>query len=113
MLNSTLFHVSNQKRGRLARSSIKLLRDDQGHITHYISVFSDITENKQRQENLQKQAHFDPLTGLPNRVLLHERLDQAISRARRQDHLFAVCFMDLDGFKQVNDTLGHKVATTC
>lgn len=89
-------------------SSVNLLRDDGGNVTHYISVFSDITAIKQRQESLQKQAHFDPLTGLPNRALLHERLDQAISGARRQDHLFAVCFMDLDGFKQVNDTLGHK-----
>lgn len=89
-------------------SSINLLRDEHGHITHYISVFSDVTEIKQHQESLQKQAHFDPLTGLANRALLHDRLDQALMRARRQDHWCAVCFMDLDGFKQVNDTLGHK-----
>ena len=89
-------------------SSVNLLRDDAGNVTHYISVFSDITEHKQHQESLQKQAHFDPLTGLPNRVLLHEHLEQAISRARRHDNWFALCFMDLDGFKQVNDTLGHK-----
>lgn len=89
-------------------SSVNLLRDDDGHITHYISVFSDITDIKQRQESLQKQAHFDPLTGLANRALLQERLEQAIVRARRQNQWCAVCFMDLDGFKQVNDTLGHK-----
>lgn len=101
---------NRHKDGRLyvISSSISLLRDDEGNITHYISVFSDITEVKQHQESLEKQAHFDPLTNLPNRALLHERLEQAINRAASQNHWLAVCFMDLDGFKLVNDTLGHK-----
>lgn len=89
-------------------SSINQVHDDSGKISHYISVFSDITELKIQQQNLVKQAHFDLLTGLPNRILLQDRLKQAMARARRQEHWLAVCFMDLDGFKAVNDTHGHE-----
>ena len=88
-------------------TSVSLLHDQNGNISNYICVFSDITEAKQHQQQLLQQAHFDPLTGLANRVLLDMRLGQAMRRARQQQHMLAVCFMDLDGFKQVNDTLGH------
>lgn len=98
------------KNGKLYATSgtISLIRDETGLITHYVSIFSDITETKMQQENLQKQAHFDHLTGLPNRILLNDRLVQAMNRAKRHSHTLAVCFMDLDGFKQVNDTYGHQ-----
>lgn len=100
---------NRRKNGSIYATSgtISLIRDEAGNLTHYVSVFSDITESKMQQENLKKQAHFDPLTGLPNRILLGDRLEQAMARARRHQHSLAVCFMDLDGFKQVNDTHGH------
>lgn len=101
---------NRSKSGRLyaTAGTVSLIRDEAGNLTHYVSIFSDATESKQQQEDLQKQAHFDPLTGLPNRSLLNDRLDQAMARARRHNQLLAVCFMDLDGFKQVNDTHGHQ-----
>ena len=83
------------------------VRDAKGRLTHYVSTFSDITTLKETQSRLEKLASYDPLTGLPNRTLLADRLTQAMSQAKRRDRLLAVCFMDLDGFKPVNDTLGH------
>lgn len=101
---------NRSKSGRLYASSgsISLIRDEAGNLTHYVSIFSDITEIKMQQESLQKQAYFDSLTGLPNRTLLNERLEEAMARTLHNELLLAVCFMDLDGFKQVNDTYGHK-----
>ena len=89
--------------------SIAAIRDDQGVIQRYIGVFSDISQIKEHEAELHKVAHFDPLTGLPNRRLLADRMHQSIARARRNDNSLAVCFVDLDGFKEVNDTLGHEV----
>ncbi len=90
-----------------AASTINALRDADGQVTHYVSVFSDVTERKHQQEQLERLAHFDPLTGLPNRALLADRLQQALARAQRARQGLAVCFMDLDGFKAVNDAHGH------
>ena len=90
-----------------AASTINALRDADGQVTHYVSVFSDITERKHQQEQLERLAHFDPLTGLPNRALLADRLQQGLARAQRARQGLAVCFMDLDGFKAVNDARGH------
>lgn len=89
--------------------TISAVHDDQGHVQHYVAVFSDITEKKQHQERLEHIAHFDALTGLPNRVLLADRLSQAIRQARRQKRLLAVVYLDLDGFKAINDSYGHDV----
>ncbi|MBS7325621.1 MAG: PAS domain S-box protein [Thiopseudomonas sp.] len=97
--NGTLYAIAG---------TISVIRDEAGNLTHYVSIFSDATENKRQQESLQQQAHFDPLTGLPNRSLLNERLAQAMARSIKHQHQLAVCFMDLDGFKQVNDSLGHQ-----
>jgi diguanylate cyclase (GGDEF)-like protein/PAS domain S-box-containing protein len=72
------------------------------------TILRDITERKELQEKIWKQANFDPLTGLPNRMLFHDRLRQAIERARREGYAVAVLFIDLDHFKEVNDTLGHE-----
>jgi len=89
--------------------SIAAIRDDSGEIQRYIGVFSDISQLKEHEAELHKVAHFDALTGLPNRRLLADRMHQAIARAKRNDNNLAVCFVDLDGFKEVNDHLGHEV----
>jgi diguanylate cyclase (GGDEF)-like protein/PAS domain S-box-containing protein len=88
----------------MALSSIK---DVQGDITHYVGVVSSITHLVKRQQTLEVEANHDALTGLPNRRLLHDRLGQAITRSNRAGRVLALCYLDLDGFKQINDTLGH------
>jgi diguanylate cyclase (GGDEF)-like protein/PAS domain S-box-containing protein len=81
----------------------------QGQTTHHIGVINDVTDLMNYQEQLEYQANYDSLTRLPNRVLLRDRLQHAIEAARRRDTKIAVVFMDLDGFKNVNDSLGHSV----
>lgn len=78
-----------------------------GEPSHYVAVFADITARKQTEERLLHLAHHDPLTGLGNRTLLHERMQQALVRAAREQTCFGVLFIDLDDFKTINDTLGH------
>ncbi len=77
--------------------------------SHYVAVFTEITELKLSEERLNYLAHHDPLTGLPNRLLFHDRLEQAVLQAQRSKHLIAVMFLDLDRFKAINDTLGHLI----
>ncbi|QEL55693.1 PAS domain S-box protein [Chromobacterium paludis] len=89
--------------------SISVVRDEHGEVQHYIGIFSDITQLKQHEAELDRVAHFDPLTGVPNRRLLSDRLRQAIVRASRSGKSCAVCFLDLDGFKTVNDQYGHEM----
>ena len=89
-------------------STMNTVCDDAGAVTHYINVFSDVTERKHQNEHLELLAHFDPLTRLPNRTLLADRLAQAMARVQPEQQRLAVCFMDLDGFKAVNDTHGHE-----
>lgn len=88
--------------------SITAVSDEQDKVTHYVAVFSDITGEKESEERLYRLAHYDLLTALPNRMLFHDRLTQALLRARRHQCRVAVMFLDLDGFKQVNDRLGHQ-----
>jgi len=83
--------------------------DADGLTTHHISVINDVTELIQYQEQLEYQANYDTLTRMPNRNLLRDRLEQALARALRIDGRLAVVFIDLDGFKNVNDGLGHSV----
>jgi diguanylate cyclase (GGDEF)-like protein/PAS domain S-box-containing protein len=83
------------------------VRDSNGRIVNFILIFSDITTLKEQQQRLERMAHYDALTRLPNRVLLAERLHQALAQAKRDKGYLAVAYLDLDGFKPVNDTLGH------
>jgi len=87
--------------------TIAPVRDADGEVTHFISTGRDITDRMRTQEQLRHLAHHDAVTGLPNRVLLMDRIEQSLHRARRHDLAFAVLFIDLDGFKTINDSLGH------
>jgi len=78
-------------------------------LSHYIGVFSDISQHKKDEENLRYLAHFDALTGLPNRILLKDRISQAINLSQRGSYNLAILFFDLDRFKKVNDSLGHHI----
>jgi diguanylate cyclase (GGDEF)-like protein/PAS domain S-box-containing protein len=89
--------------------TVSAVRDDNDTVSHYVCVFSDITKLKESQEKLDHLAHHDALTGLPNRLLFHDRLQHAMVRASRSSEQLAVIFIDLDRFKNVNDTLGHHV----
>lgn len=83
------------------------LKDAHGCITHFIATGVDISERIRAQEKLEYMAHHDAVTGLPNRVLLLDRVGQALTRAQRDNRVLAVLFIDLDGFKAINDTVGH------
>ncbi len=87
--------------------TISAIKDAQGNVARYIAVSADITQLVEQQEKLERMAHYDALTGLPNRVLLADRLNQAMASARRSERQLAVCYLDLDGFKPVNDRFGH------
>lgn len=89
--------------------TINANRDEAGQITHYVGICTDITERKQTQERIQHLAYHDPLTDLPNRLLLQDRIGLAIAEAQRNNTMAAVLFLDLDRFKTINDSLGHLV----
>jgi diguanylate cyclase (GGDEF)-like protein/PAS domain S-box-containing protein len=89
--------------------TISAVRDAAGKIVNYVALFSDITAMKVQQRQLELIAHYDSLTGLPNRVLLADRLQQAMAQALRRKHCMALVFLDLDGFKEVNDQHGHAM----
>ncbi len=87
--------------------SIMAVKDGQGHVVQYTALFSDITHRKEGEMALKLQAYYDPLTDLPNRILFSERFSQAIKQVRRDRQKAALLFVDLDRFKEVNDTFGH------
>lgn len=86
--------------------SVSTMKNAKGEITHYLGHYRDLSEQKQA-EQLEAKAYFDPLTNLPNRHLLNDRLEQAVARAKRHGHLSAMLFVDLDNFKPINDNQGH------
>ncbi len=83
--------------------------DENGIPLKYVGIFADITPLRQQQERLERIVNFDPLTNLPNRLLLTDRLSQSLAIARRQHQSLAVAYLDLDGFKDINDRYGHDV----
>jgi len=85
------------------------VRDAEGRVHHYMALFSDISALKAHQVQLEHMAHYDALTELPNRVLLSDRLHQAMALAERRGERLAVAYLDLDGFKTINDRYGHTV----
>jgi diguanylate cyclase (GGDEF)-like protein/PAS domain S-box-containing protein len=87
--------------------TISAVRDASGGVQHYVGLFTDITTIKTHQKQLEHIAHFDALTNLPNRVLLADRLQHAMAHMRRRRQQLAVVYLDLDGFKAINDTHGH------
>ncbi|MCU7835724.1 MAG: EAL domain-containing protein [gamma proteobacterium symbiont of Taylorina sp.] len=89
--------------------TISTICDVQGHTQNYIGLFSDITSQKKHQQQLEYIAHHDSLTSLPNRVLLIDRLKQNMLQTKRRKLKLAVAYLDLDGFKEINDTYGHDV----
>ncbi len=88
--------------------SVSPVRDAGGRLTHYVGILQDITESVRYREQLEHQANHDALTGLPNRNLLRDRLAHGIAYAQRHGCVLATVFLDLDNFKLVNDTLGHR-----
>lgn len=102
---------NRHKNGRIYAEllNISTIRNTSGEVLRYIGIFSDITQLKNQQKQLEYLAHYDSLTGLPNRVLLADRLNQAMAQAERRQTKIAVVFLDLDGFKAINDTHDHEV----
>jgi diguanylate cyclase (GGDEF)-like protein/PAS domain S-box-containing protein len=90
-------------------ATLSVVKDEHGQPTHYLGVFTDLSKLKHREEELEHLAHYDPLTDLPNRLLLRSLLQHALERAQRQGGKSAVLVINLDQFKNVNDSLGHAL----
>ncbi len=103
--------VNRRHDGSLFDQGMTIVRvlDSQGTVSHYVATFSDISERKFHERELQYQAQHDPLTRLPNRLLFYDRLQQAMAHCQRSGETMALLFVDLDGFKPINDELGHDV----
>ncbi|MEW8320814.1 MAG: EAL domain-containing protein [Candidatus Thiodiazotropha sp.] len=102
---------NRRKNGEIYPESLTIssVRSPDGQVQRYVALFSDIRAQKEQQSQLEHVAHYDALTGLPNRVLLGDRLRQTMLQASRRDTQLALVYLDLDGFKEVNDDYGHDV----
>jgi diguanylate cyclase (GGDEF)-like protein/PAS domain S-box-containing protein len=89
--------------------SVKCVYDENGGVSNYVSILTDISQLKEAEEKLKHLAHHDPLTNLPNRLYFQDRLDQALSHANRYSKRLGLLFLDMDNFKNVNDSLGHQI----
>jgi len=102
---------NRKKNGQLFAEllTISSLVDEAGQPRQYVGLFSDITDSKEQQKSLELMAHYDVLTKLPNRALFADRFERAIAHSNRSSSLLAVCFLDLDNFKPINDNHGHDI----
>ncbi|QBF83480.1 EAL domain-containing protein [Shewanella maritima] len=100
---------TKDRKGILAWLEINQVLDNKGETSHFVAVFTDITARKKAEEDLRVLANFDPLTGLPNRTLFQDRLNQALTKAHRANSIVALLFLDLDRFKHINDSMGHHI----
>ena len=91
------------------RLSVSAITDETGEVQQYAALIGDITKRKQDEERIRYQANYDALTGLPNRTLFLDRLNLALARMKRRQGMLGLMFIDLDGFKLINDTLGHEM----
>ncbi len=89
--------------------TISKISNDKGEVINYLAMMIDITDSKLQQKKLELLAHYDPLTGLPNRALFSDRFQQAVAHSKRSQRPLAVCFIDLDSFKPINDNFGHGI----
>lgn len=94
------------------RLTISAISNSEGKISSYVGLLSDITTGKDYESTLERMAFYDSLTGLPNRLLLAERINQAMTISKRLKTIMAVCYLDLDGFKPINDSFGHGIGDT-
>jgi diguanylate cyclase (GGDEF)-like protein len=92
--------------------NISAIHDDNGKTNHYVAIFSDISKIKENEDRLRYLAHFDALTNLPNRFLFQDHVELALAQASRNGRQVAIMFLDLDHFKTINDTLGHRAGDT-
>ena len=105
---------SRTKKGELGVEWLTMssVKDNRGHVVNYVGVFTNVSALFQKQHKLERIANYDALTELPNRLLIADRLDLGIANCNRSRETLAICYLDLDGFKPVNDRLGHAAGDT-
>ncbi len=102
--------IDRRKNGEIYPKTLKIneLRNEKGERTHYVAIFSDISTSKRNEELAEYLAYHDTLTGLPNRILFHDLFQQILVQAESDDEMVGLIFLDLDRFKNINDTMGHS-----